>query len=345
MSEIHINQDDLRFIIESYSKEDSTFLLKSYVKSDNKITCKFFLDRKDCTIILYLKKNTVKIMPTGKNVETAKKLIKHIEMKGFSTDSEANQFVFPCTETIVNRLVEYLDNECNDLVRCEKAGNTYRFIGYNSDTLTFNFYPQTNKAMIQGKPFHAYSIVVSFLSELPDFTLEQIIDINNGFINMNTPCSAIRESMEVKLGLAYNYLDEALLKSISGSLTLLKQTAICEDYTGCVTGIFKALEGYLKKLLVQKYSYKITKAKTFIMFYRPNGSANQIDQDNKISNEVKVELNRLYKIYSNKRNVYLHSTIDPSQTRIIQNLKEADDLANDILTKIKDSYIIVVNKE
>lgn len=344
MAEIHINQDDLRFIIESYSKEDETFLLKSFVKLNNKITCKFFLSKADCTINLFLKKNSVKIMPIGKNIDISKRLIEYIESKGFSAKTQTNQFVFPCADTIIKRLVEYTDNECQGIIRLEQNGNTYKFIGYNGDTLTFNFYPQSNKAMIQGRPFHAYSIVVSFLSELPDFTLDQIIEINNGFVNMNTPISAIREIMEVKLGKAYDYLDEALLKSISGSLTLLRQTAKCEDYTGCVTGIFKALEGFLKKLLAQKYSYKLVKSNTFRMFYRQKGGPSQIDQDSKIPSDAKSHLNNLYSIYSNKRNVYLHSTINPSQTRIIPTLKEADDLASDILFAITDSYATFSNK-
>lgn len=131
------------------------------------------------------------------------------------------------------------------------------------------------------------------------------------------------------------------IKSISGSLTLLKQRSICEDYTGCITGEFKAVEGYLKKLLSQKYIYKLEKKNTFSMFFREKGNPSIIDLDKQIPNAARNELNKLYSIYANKRNVYLHSTVDPSHTRIIETLKEAQDLSDEILLAIRDSYLIV----
>lgn len=340
MAEIHIHQNDIKSIVASYANEDDSFVIKSFTERDSQKKCQFFLGGVECTIIFYLKKNSVKITPTGKNKDTAVRLIKYIESKGFSAKSETNQFVFPCTNDIIENLIEYIDNECNGLVSCQKKDNTYKFIGYNGDMLTFNYYPQSKKAQIQGRPFHAYSIVISYLSELPDFTFDQIVEINNGFINMNTPSSAIRKAMTVKLGKAYDYLDEALLKSISGSLTLLKQTTISEDYTGCVTGVFKALEGYLKKLLSQNYGYTLEKYNTFNMFYHPKAGQSGIESNSTIPTNAKKELNYLYKIYSNKRNLYLHATINPSQTRIIPKLREADDLSNDILSAISKSYSI-----
>jgi hypothetical protein len=60
-----------------------------------------------------------------------------------------------------------------------------------------------------------------------------------------------------------------------------------------------------------------------------------------MSKAVKKELNKLYSMYANKRNVYLHSTINPSQTRIIETLKEAQDLSDQILQAINDSYLII----
>lgn len=159
---------------------------------------------------------------------------------------------------------------------------------------------------------------------------------------MNTPASVIRAEMQNKLGSVYNYLDEALLKSISASLALLRQQNSYEDYTGHLTGDFKALEGYLKKLLVQKYSYKLTRSNTFGMFYVDKVTHNaQIDQNSAISKQCQIELKRLYSIYSNKRNVYLHATVDPSLAPIISTLTEAISLSDEILKAISESYSII----
>ena len=74
------------------------------------------------------------------------------------------------------------------------------------------------------------------------------------------------------------------------------------------------------------------------MFYKEKGTPSEIDLDNNLSEDEKDALNKLYAIYSDKRNVYLHSTVDPSQMRIIEKISEARDLADEILNEIENSY-------
>ena len=341
MAEIQINKNDIKSIIESYEEENRTFVIKSFIDDDNKKSCKCFINGKECKINCYIKKNSVNIIPIGKNVDECNLLIKYIESKGFSTSIDVKQFVFSCTKNVVGALVKHVRDECTGVVTCSRSANIYKFTGYNGDVLTFTFYNQTNKAMIQGRPFYAYSIVMTFLSGLSEFSFDQIVEINNTFTEINTPSDSIRYEMKKKLRNSYSYLDEALLKSISGSLTLLKQEASSEDYTGCVTGDFKALEGYLKKILSQKYSYRLEKKNTFSMFYRENGKSSKIDFNIQIQKNAKKELFKLYALYKNKRNVFLHATVNPSQTRIIESLKEAQDLSDEILQTIKDSYTTI----
>ena len=59
----------------------------------------------------------------------------------------------------------------------------------------------------------------------------------------------------------------------------------------------------------------------------------------------KDTLNKLYTIYSDKRNVYLHSTVDPSQMRIIEKISEARDLADEILNEIENSYNVFFKRK
>lgn len=341
MVEIHINKDDIKSIVESYITKNSTFVIRSFIDGEKQKECKFYINGKECRIVFYIKKNSVRIMPIGKNVDESNLLIEYVKTKGFSTDAPVKQFTFECKEETVNSLLEYIKNECKGIIEYNQSGNIIKFTGYNSDVLTFTFYPQTNKAMIQGKPFQVFGIILSFLAELSEFTFEKMVDMGNAFTGINTSSTSIRNDMKTKLGNAYYYLDEALLKSISGSFSLLKQKESSEDYTGCVTGVFKALEGYLKKLLSQKFNYKIQKQNAFSMFYKNNGTPSEIEGNQNIPTEAKEELIKLNKLYSNKRNVYLHSTIDPSQTRIIETIKEAQYLVDDILRTIKESYEII----
>ena len=343
MAELYINKEDIGSIIASFGNEDSSFVMRSFTGDTSKKRCIFYLQGKECKIDIHLKKDRINIVPVGnKNIDEANRLIDYIAKKGFSVGTETLQYVFPCTKDVVDSLEIYINDECIGVVRCEKAGNIYRFIGYNGDVATLTFYVSTNKAMIQSKPFHAYSIVTTYLSSLPDFSFEDIVSLNNSFASMNTPASVIRAEMQSKLGEVYNYLDEALLKSMSGSLALLRQQNSYEDYTGHLAGNFKALEGYLKKLLVKKFGYILTRANTFEMFYVDKRThIAPIDQNPTISQQCVSELKRLYSIYSNKRNVYLHATIDPSQTPIIATLKEAISLSDEILKAISESFSII----
>lgn len=341
MAEVHIYKEDLVKIINSYKDENNTFVFRSFVGTDSKKTCVCYINGKDCKIDFFFKKQSINILPVGKNTDESNLLIKYIASKGFSANVPTNQFVFLCKHQTVNSLIAYIKEEFGDIISITQEGDIYRFKGYNGDIVTFTFYPSTEKVMIQGKPFQTFGIIVTYLSTLTEVSFEQIVDIGNAIVGATISSASIRDEMKIKLGNAYSYLDEALLKSISGSFSMLKQTGKCEDYTGCLTGIFKALEGYLKKILTQKCRYRINKSSSFSMFYRQEGNLSEIDKDTNIEIDAKKELINLNKLYSNKRNIYLHTTVDPSLTRIIENLKDAQDLADEILSAIKNSYSVI----
>lgn len=182
MADLYINKNDIESIIQSYRNEDSSFVVRSIIGDDSKKRCIFFLQGKECKIDIHLKRNCVNIVPVGnKNIDQTNKLIAFIVKKGFSTDAETLQYVFPCSISVVDSLEKYIKDECTGIVRCERAGNIYKFIGYNGDIATFTFYASTNKAMIQSKPFHAYSIVTAYLSSLPNYSFEDIVNMNNSF--------------------------------------------------------------------------------------------------------------------------------------------------------------------
>lgn len=344
MSEIHINPESLAHIINSYEEENDKFVLRSFSNSGSPRTCSCYINKKDCKILFYIKKDSIKIQPVGKNVTESKLLVDYIISKGYLTSEKTIQFTFPCNKDIIDSLVYYIENECQGIVSCNKErekDNMYKFVGYNRDYLTFTFYPTKNKAMIQGRPFEAYGIVTSYLARFDFYSFEEIVDLNNEFAGMNTPIVVIRDEMRQKLGAAYSYMDEALRKCISGSIALLKQTTHCENYTGCIAGEFIALEGYLLTILSKKYEYKIEKYQKFSMFHRKPGEKSKIDNDARISKDSKKWLYKLYNVYSSKRNVYLHSNVEASQTRVISTLKDAKDLSEDILKVIKDSYLVI----
>jgi len=342
MAEILINKNDIETIICSYKIENDSFVVKSFSGDESKKRCTFFLNGKDGAIDIYIKKKGIKLLPVGKNVDESNMLIEYVSKRGFSTSVENKQFTFSCTRPTVESLLKFINEECIGIVECQITDNIYRFTGYNGDVVTFTFYSTTNKAMIQGKPFQAFGIITTYLAGLTNFSYEAIVDLNNAFVGINTPASSIRLELQNKLEESYSYLDEALIKSISGSLTLLHQRVSCEDYTGFLAGCFKGLEGYLGKVLIQKYNYKLERNQKFSMFYVIKGtSKSDIDNNTTIPETCKKELKRLYSILQNKRNVYLHATADPAYTSILESFEEAKNIAEDILVSMRDSYKVI----
>ena len=61
--------------------------------------------------------------------------------------------------------------------------------------------------MIQGRPFSAFSIIATFLSTLSDISFDEIVNLTNTFIDVNTPSTIIRDEIKDKLGDdAYKYI-------------------------------------------------------------------------------------------------------------------------------------------
>lgn len=340
--EVVINRNDVEKIIKSYEKENSDFVLKNYIlNTANKAICTFYLEGRECKLNIFFKNKTVNFSPTGKNTELTIKLVEYIASKGFDNSELSKNVSVSLSRNQLDELLRYIKDECNGFITFEvKQNNQIVFHGYNEDKVVLNYYESSKKAVFQGKPFYSFNLILTYLANISDFSLDEIVDINNQFNNMNTPMTFIRSEMKQKLNESYNYLEESLLKFISGSLTLLQSNNICEDYVGYLAGTFKALEGYLKKILSQKFKYTLKQKSTFSMLGKNAEGKSEIDYNNLISNEQKRYLHLLYNMYNDKRNVYLHATVDPNFNKIIDNKQEAVELTDEILKLISDSYNI-----
>lgn len=340
--EVIINKNDIKTIIENYKEIDSTFVIKNFIDSDKKKRCVFFIDGKECTIDIFIKTKSVNIIPIGKNVDKCKKVIEYVVSRGYEKEKFPVRSVqLKFNNEIYESLLRYIDEDMLGMITYESIDDIItKFVGYNGDEITLHFWKHKNKALIQGRPLYVYNIILIFLSTKDCYNMNEIVNLINNSTNQSISVSIVREEMKNSLGGAYYYLGEPLLKCISTSLTYLNSKIDVEDYSNCLAGIFRALEGYLIKLLREEYNYNIEKNQKFNMFYKNNGIS-MIDSDTSISPDEKNELNKLYKFYSDKRNVYLHSNIDTELTAIIETLNEANNLAADIISEIKVSYDII----
>ncbi len=339
MASVLINRNDLSILIENYVKHNDTFrLLSSYqIKGNpNAYVYNFLLEGKNCTIHVFYKRKETKIIPIGKNAEQSNLLIDYIKKHSLNPNIEAKQIVFPSTPTLCEDMKNYFTMICPESIKVEIKANNYIFVGYNQDRI--NIHQYKDKIMIQGKPLFVFGLVINYIAENTDIDLKDFSDLMCKNFDINMPFVAVRERMENLLGKSYEYIDEAIRKTLSSSMVMLEthKNDFLEDYSGCVTGAFKTLEGYLKKILKKKFHHSFNRLATFEMFdtYTWTLKSGYFE----CTKQEERQLCALYKLFNNKRNTYLHAKINPSMTSVISSYMEAENIFTDIVTTIKTSY-------
>lgn len=339
MAEIHINPNDIEAYIRAYSDINKEFVLSNYVGNNTKKTCSFFIKGVPCKVDIYIKKETVNIVCVGQNKETAMAFVDYLSSKGYSAAVETKQITVSLSQEQLDKILNTLKEEYPGLIGYECSDNNiYKFIGYNRDRLTLLFYPVSNKATIQGRPYFVYNVIMNYLVGIVGISYEDVIDSNNVMLDMKVPYDTVRDVMRAKLGAAYSYLDEALRKTLSGAICQQYCAEILEDYSGLLLGAFRCLEGYLTKILTQKFNYKLTKFEKFKMFKKDSNGKYEIENNQAIKKCDCNDLIDLYKLYSDKRNVYCHATVNPSMTAIITDKADAIAISDEILEKINITY-------
>jgi len=336
--EIFINPNSIEPIIKLYEEVNCNFKLINYIGSDKKKICTFSLSGKQGKIEIYIKKLTVRMVPMNRSISEEKALIDYISSKGFLTSVPSHTVTLKTKRDTLENLLKHISQDYEGKISYSIDRNIYRFVGYNKDYLTLTYH-ENGTMMLQGRPYYVFNVILLFLSTVSNISIEEIYEISSKMVGDNTPFSVVRDLMSLKLGESITYLDEPLLKTISGALSQQNQSEISEEYVGCVAGVFIALEGYLYKLLTQKFNYKLEKHKRFSMFRQDDSGVYEIEKNITIRLEDQQILIKLYNIYKKYRHVYLHSTVDPVYTRIIESKKEAIEISDLILNMIRESYI------
>lgn len=341
MAEILVNENDLESIIKSYSEKNKGFAYKNGAKDKLKWTFNFYLDGKECKIDAHFKKDCCKILPVGKNEIESNLLIAFLESVCPNANVKHVQYIFECNKTISEKMISDLDYENLVIITKKTNGISYEIKGHGGDIVYLNVYE--NKLMIQGKPLCVFGIIINYLSDY--ILIESSINQNyNSQVTHDIHRKLLFDKIKKILGDAYNYLDQPSVESLSSSFDIIEiykhQTNVFEDYSGFLTGAFKALESYLKKILINNYGYRFNRGATFDMFKKnsANGNLCAIEMNNSISKIEQQHLLNLYNIFQNKRNVYLHGSGIGNSTRVIKKYSEARDILNEIMNAICESY-------
>lgn len=338
MAKILMNINDLKQTVDSFFENFKKYVKKEFVHSSNKSICTFIINSKECKISFHYGKKGISIIPE-KNPELSKEFIDFITSKAIKNDAVGKQFVVK-NISVFDSLIKYLTDMYSSTIRISNDNNKYVLTGYHSDKITIT--KHANNFVIQGKPYYVFQKICDFLIENSNISFEEFVNENNTFSGNNKSFEDIRSEIKKQLPNSYNYMSQAQLKALSSSFAILSCKIPLEDYSASLAGIFKALEGYLKKILSTELGYTLQKNNTFYMLKEnPNTHIAQIDTNNSIDINVKRVLKELYNVYHNSRNVYLHSTVDPTQMSIIESYEDAISIKDEILSKIENAHTII----
>lgn len=238
-------------------------------------------------------------------------------------------------------LVEYLKDECSAILMDENvlsSKSVYDFHCEYGDSIKITYY-QNKSLLIQGKPIHLYKDVTYFLSEF--LSLGDIVKAQSQLIKVEIDPSSIDYEIRSLLVNAIDFLDNTLIKILSSSLTIKKIDIKLADYSLFTYPALRGLEGYLKKLLIEK------NVSTDFRDIFEKGNGNRI-----IRSGIRLQINCsftenalliCYDYYQMHRHTLFHIDGTPETSRIISEISEANGIIDSVFRLIEDTYRLIKN--
>lgn len=303
---------------------------------NNMDRCKVIVDGEESILDFYHKKDgTVSIVSRGKHKEISDIIKEKIEDScEYSSDLENSSHSFKkISKEWSTKFIEYLYELSKNKVETKRYDlpphNYYKFTSESGDSLVVNVY-DNNTITLQGKPAFLYSEAISFLSYCKDISMEDIVDSINNVYNIDIKINGVRNELKYLLPNSYINLDDIILKILSPSISLRKVDIQLEDYSSYAFPALRALEAYIKKLLLGK---NIKIKKTFFGVFK-DGKLLNYDDDTVFKEEVE----NLYSYLKDNRHVIFHANQMLFSTRILESKTEADQIVNEVLDIIETSY-------
>lgn len=334
MTRILLDKNNLEVLVRKFFNENKDYILKQYTQDEKKHIVVFYASGVECRVDLYISNKGIKPV-LGKNKDFALHFVEFIESCGIKDELSAHQVSLPYID-ILPALIEEISTKYQDTIAITKEGNRYTIKGYNTDQIYITAYD--DKFLIQGKPYYAYQMVMGYLAENDLVKFDEFVSINQVFTNITISSNIIREKMRSLLVNSYAYMEEAQLKSISSSFSFIDKKVYSDDYSSALTGVFKGLEGFIKKVLTQEFNCKLSEKQSFSIMGKDKNDKSDFDRRQDIPEKIKNSVSSLYLLYNDTRNVYLHSTVDPKQMRIIENVEEAAELRDKVLRAIENTF-------
>lgn len=307
--------------------------------------CDIVVDGKKALLNFYFKADgTTTIQVVGTNTEISQliktKLEVEAEFKG-NVESKTCSFKKLSFEWS-DKLIEYfisntdIDVQTTEIEKLPKR-TEYVLTSKYGDRLIINRY-ENGTLVLQGKPAYIYGEAITFLSYCKEVTIEDIVESISEINKVSVNTDDVNGDLKGLLKYSYTGIDSVIIKLLSPSVALRKVSIELDDYSCFAFPALRALEGYIKWLLLQK---GVKVGDTFggiFNGYDLTPHAKCLIGDSNFEAEVE----RVFKFFKDNRHVHFHTEQILIGTTLIENRSEADTIINEVIELIDSSYENVV---
>lgn len=222
-----------------------------------------------------------------------------------------------------------------DYAKKLQAGHQYKLIGPQGESLYINLF-NNGSLQVQGASRKLKQVVIDSLAEILSF--KEILDIQLQSIDVRISADDAIQEMKEMMPESYDYLGERLISIISPSITFKHINLPLKDFSSFVFPILRGLEGYMKKLFLEK-GITITSRDAFGEHFERSPRILLIESTKRVinCNETSNAIEDCYKHFKSNRHGIFHVDSDIETTRILTK-EEAIELINDTAELIESSF-------
>ncbi|MBK7897943.1 MAG: type II toxin-antitoxin system RnlA family toxin [Betaproteobacteria bacterium] len=282
---------------------------------------------------------TVTLQPkVGKNQEMSLRLAQHVAERAARKTYEQRPLSIKNIPTeLWGVLLEVLGESGFELEEQSLPhGVRFKVKAGGGDEVFIHHY-SNGSFLMQGKPWNAYGMVVSVLSELSDDKRPLIEAQLQTYSITEITSDGLLSELEERLPAACTMLGDGVKCMFAPALAFLKLDIDLPDYSAFAHPALRGTEACIKQLLLSKGGYEVK---------NQEGLASYFDRD-RLKSSVRLKMGcqksivaveNLYGLYNRHRPGLFHADGIPEMSRLVESRKEVVALIESVFHTVESSY-------